>query len=297
MIGRIPEGASPDYHCFVWGERVVTVPIWFYVTYNGVTGYYASFYDDSSYRSNEELTAKYGVPACPAASAAPDPSETAQPPPESAPVKADVAAVYFGGLREGGRFTLRDSAVKALPKRTYETGCKDSRPAYDAARRAAGGRPIETLAGWSLGRSGVMYFLRRSTIEERRALQYILLIDPGTYDEMGCERKIEAGKELVRWLTDNQSARLVVLSSTEVSQQQRSKGIQETYFNAIRAASKAPRLNLRHRVLTCNYSIDHDNIFFGGQYWIRHRIGETTSSCPWLTEGSKTWKPTAGWNP
>lgn len=60
----MPEGASPDYDCFVWGQDIGGVPIWFDVAYAGKTGYYASFYDDSSYHSNEELTAKYGVPLC-----------------------------------------------------------------------------------------------------------------------------------------------------------------------------------------------------------------------------------------
>lgn len=74
-IGWIPEGASPDYHCFAWGQSINGVPIWFNVTYGGVTGFYASYYDDSSYHSNEELTAKYGVPLC----------ETAPSPPTAAP--------------------------------------------------------------------------------------------------------------------------------------------------------------------------------------------------------------------
>lgn len=75
-VGWMPEGASPDYHCFVWGQNINGVPIWFNVTYNGVTGYYASYYDDSSYHSNEELTAKYGVPLCGASSPAPAPTPT-----------------------------------------------------------------------------------------------------------------------------------------------------------------------------------------------------------------------------
>jgi hypothetical protein len=79
-VGWMPEGASPDYHCFVWGQNINGVPIWFNVTYNGVTGYYASYYDDSSYHSNEELTAKYGVPLCGQAPPAPAPT----PPPASA---------------------------------------------------------------------------------------------------------------------------------------------------------------------------------------------------------------------
>ena len=89
-LGWIPEGASPDYNCFVWGQSINGVPIWFNVNYNGVTGYYASFYDDSSYRSNEELTAKYGVPMCGAPPPAPPPVPA--PPPAPAPPAAPAPA-------------------------------------------------------------------------------------------------------------------------------------------------------------------------------------------------------------
>lgn len=73
-IGWMPEGASPDYNCFAWGQNIGGVPIWFSVNYGGVTGYYASYYDDSSYHSNEELTAKYGVPLCGSVPPSPPPS-------------------------------------------------------------------------------------------------------------------------------------------------------------------------------------------------------------------------------
>ncbi len=74
-VGWMPEGASPDYNCFVWGQSINGVPIWFNVNYAGVNGYYSSFYDDSSYHSNEELTAKYGVSLCGSApTSAPAPS-------------------------------------------------------------------------------------------------------------------------------------------------------------------------------------------------------------------------------
>src|ERR1700680_4708490 len=62
--GWMPERASPDYNCFTYGQVVGGVPIWFSVNYNGVTGYYASYFDDSSYHSDAELTVKYGVPKC-----------------------------------------------------------------------------------------------------------------------------------------------------------------------------------------------------------------------------------------
>lgn len=85
-LGWMPEGASPDYHCFVWGQVINSVPIWFNVTYNGVTGYYASYYDNSSYHSNAELTAKYGVPLCgQPAPAPPPPAPSPNPTPAPSP--------------------------------------------------------------------------------------------------------------------------------------------------------------------------------------------------------------------
>jgi hypothetical protein len=64
-----------------------------------------------------------------------------------------------------------------------------------------------------------------------------------------------------------------------------------------------PRLNLRARVLTCNYDMDHETAFDTGQYWIQHRIGTRpsgggrSSSCPWLSERGRTYRPSWGWNP
>lgn len=95
-IGWMPEGASPDYHCFAWGQNINGVPIWFNVTYNGKIGYYASYYDDSSYHSNEELTAKYGVPLCGSAPPSPAPVPSPAPSPKPAPVPSSPPAPSSG---------------------------------------------------------------------------------------------------------------------------------------------------------------------------------------------------------
>lgn len=92
-VGWMPEGASPDYICFTWGQNINGVPIWFNVTYNGKTGFYASYYDDSSYRSGDELTAKYGVPQCGSPPPPPAPAPAPAPAPVGpAPVPPPVAA-------------------------------------------------------------------------------------------------------------------------------------------------------------------------------------------------------------
>lgn len=305
--GWMPEGASPDYNCFVWGQNIGGVPIWFNVNYGGVTGYYASFYDDSSYHSNEELTAKYGVPLC--GSAPPS-----SPPPPGAPstpgtTQSAPAAVYFSPYNKGdshGRFELGESATTALSVRDWETYCnkpksqqQPGRP-YSAALAAVGERPITTLAGWSNGRLGVTSFLAAAGKPALERIAYVLLIDPGVHAEMGCDRERNAGGALVRWLRANAGAHLVVISSSEVSQKESSRGIQETYFNAIRNAGG----NLSSRVLTCNYTMEkdsndsgHEKAFFASKYWIQHQIGSTRNACPWLSLRGTTYKPTAGWHP
>lgn len=95
-LGWMGEGASPEYICFTHGEMVGTVSVWFYVTHEGITGYYPSFYDNSSYKDDAELTEKYGVPACgesapspPESSPAPAPESS--PPPASSPAQAPAA--------------------------------------------------------------------------------------------------------------------------------------------------------------------------------------------------------------
>lgn len=113
---------------------------------------------------------------------------------------------------------------------------------------------------------------------------------------MSCDATLGAGSELVDWLLANRSAHLVVISTTEVSQQQNSKGIQEIYYNPIRYWS-TPQHDLRKRVLTCNYTMSHRVAFYSGKYWIAHQIGSTTKSCPWLSYAGKTHHPSAGWHP
>jgi hypothetical protein len=63
-IGWMPEGASPDFVCWTPGENVGGVDVWFDVNYAGVNGYYASYWDNSSYAADGDITAKYGIPQC-----------------------------------------------------------------------------------------------------------------------------------------------------------------------------------------------------------------------------------------
>jgi uncharacterized protein YraI len=326
-IGWMPEGASPDYNCFVWGESINGVPIWFNVNYNGVNGYYASFYDDSSYQSNEELTAKYGINLCgsPAAGAppsAPPPPAAAPPsaPPASAPPTSPLptappkpAAVYFSPYKQGvenGRFEFNDGSTNLLYVNQWQTKCNRPQPEWEpdngywAAVHGVPDRPITTLAGWSDGRVGVMSYLGRAGKQRLQQLTYVLLIDPGAYGEMDCERKRKVGNAIVNWLRTSPEGHLVIISTSEVTQLEDSRGIQETYFNSIRNSIRQEGGDLNSRVLTCNYDMKktaqdtgHEKAFFSSWYWIQHQIGKTRSACPWLSLRGTQYEATAGWHP
>jgi uncharacterized protein YraI len=63
-IGAIPTGASPDYQCWVESQNIGGVDVWFRVDYAGITGYYASYWDNSSYTTDWQIVSKYGIPNC-----------------------------------------------------------------------------------------------------------------------------------------------------------------------------------------------------------------------------------------
>ena len=63
-LAVMPPGTSPDFNCWTQGQNIGGVDVWFKVNYNGVIGYYASYYDNSSYSTDAQITSKYGIPYC-----------------------------------------------------------------------------------------------------------------------------------------------------------------------------------------------------------------------------------------
>lgn len=55
-LALMPSGTSPDYVCWTRGASVNGLNVWFKVNYADKTGYYASYYDDSSYSSADLIT-------------------------------------------------------------------------------------------------------------------------------------------------------------------------------------------------------------------------------------------------
>jgi uncharacterized protein YraI len=63
----MPTGTSPIFNCWTQGQKINGVDVWFDVTYQGARGYYASYYDNSSYTTDSQITSKYKIPICPPA--------------------------------------------------------------------------------------------------------------------------------------------------------------------------------------------------------------------------------------
>jgi hypothetical protein len=123
-IGWMAEGTSPDYHCFTYGQMIGNVNVWFNVTNSGITGYYASYYDDSSYHSEAELTAKYGIPKCGAPAPSPPPPAPTPPPPSPAPPPAPGPAgtLVFPVFNADGGIYYRQSPRWGDTKQTPGDG-------------------------------------------------------------------------------------------------------------------------------------------------------------------------------
>lgn len=63
ILDVVPAGTSPIYLCWEHGENINGVDVWMRVDV-GTLGDISSFYDDSSYPTDDEITAKYGIPPC-----------------------------------------------------------------------------------------------------------------------------------------------------------------------------------------------------------------------------------------
>ncbi|MGY2873451.1 hypothetical protein ACVW00_000641 [Marmoricola sp. URHA0025 HA25] len=287
-------------HCYAFGDAVGPYGnrVWYYatnLTRPTVNGHANVGYINTHY-VNDGMTANNvypGITQCGSGGGGSTPPPT--PPP---------ANIYYSPYNAGDtQFAVGDASVATVQRDEWVTGtCGNSGPAYSAAMsKLQSGQTIQTLAGWSIGRTGIAYFLRNAAQSQLTSINYMLMIDPGAYGEMDCDRAIAAGRALANWLAVNRNAHLVVISSYQVSQQQSSKGIQQTYFNDIRNLQSSSGIDLRSRVLVCNYgtksTFSHQEAFWSGRYWISHQIGSSTSSCPWLNYNGVTWKPTAQWHP
>ena len=234
-----------------------------------------------------------GVPQC---------GSTPAPPPS-------VRAVYYSPSA-GENQPAGGAAVKTV-------GTSQWAPGNCNTTRAIGYVPssAHTLAGWSLGRLGPVYALARASSGQKQQISYILMIDPGGYNQLrtGCDNtplgtnsgNRTAGQILAGWLRDNPSARLVIMAGDVTADPRHPvnghahAGIQNFYFNDVRAAGASAR----SRTLVCNYSVPGTNVGDNGSLQHSHHVmyqqinryinASPITSCPsvsGLNQGA-SWHP------
>lgn len=144
------------------------------------------------------------------------------------------------------------------------------------------GKRVTTLAGWSVGRVGPLYFLH--TFPSRAAnIDYIILFDPGSYDELrnndchdvgddNCFKGI-ISSELATWLK-NPGHHVLVMAGGDTQNYQ---GINEVYFKGVHGSPKA------RQVMICGYgAMGHEDIWIN----FRHLVAQPMpSSCPTVSGG------------
>lgn len=200
-------------------------------------------------------------------------------------------SVYFSPYDRGSH-KLADQSTRTSYPSDWSENCGQN--AYAQPHTVASDRPINTLSGWSLSRVGVDRYLAIATTAELQRLNYVLITDPGAYGELS-NRSLQAGVYIAKWLHLNPGAHMVVISSSQISQEDNSRGIRESYYNDIRTASRPLQTDLRPQAMTCNYTDDHQTAFAAGQYWIQHQIGGV--SCRTLQAGTAAFLPTGAWHP
>ncbi len=174
---------------------------------------------------------------------------------------------------------------------------------------------VNTLAGWSEGRLGPIYYLAAATQEQKDRIHTIILFDPGNTSDFtngSCDTnpKYDINTFLADWLRSNPANRLIIytgLRSEEgnpgpypqpfVEQLQDGTLLQQPYINNETFAGlwkyylagiwNQPFAN---QAQICDYNgMSHEDVLANFAYTVQHPI----SSCPVAADGQK---PVA-WNP
>jgi len=141
---------------------------------------------------------------------------------------------------------------------------------------------VNTLAGWSLGRLGPIYYLLTHQ-ESWGQIQNLILFDPVRLKEIvkehSCDGRLKPSVNslLAGWLLKNPSAHLLVLAG-EVTEQEHFQGLWRYYLSDI----WHQHATLRGRVLVCNYHrLTHEALFKDFYPLVKATgIGAASSGCP-----------------
>lgn len=305
LIKTMKDGTKFKAKCYVIdtpiGDR--NNPVWLYGTdEEGNRGYFTDFYSSSRWSSAD----KSGLPPlCGQESNNNDPHKK----PEEQKIQSHTVfyapgngdTVWYEGKQVSmpvpdGVYVMATEGDKH-PKWTdssHECGTENADNFGDEKQK------ITTLGGWSIGRLGPPYYLENSSPQERDAINYILLIDPGSkqdYQKNNCDQRYDQSALYAEWLGEDSNNRLAVLAGELTEDKDNPTyfnhhpyahaGIQ-TLFDNIRGT------RLAKQVVVCNYpGIDHVTMYKDYRTMLTKSPIADTSNCPAApNSGTATgWRP------
>lgn len=271
--------------CYAWGDTVGPYAnrLWYWVlnvsrpTNNGVTnqGYLNAHYINDGKSANQ---ADAGVPQC-----------------GTAPVPGPKSVFYSPNNTPDAVAGLTLADLNLVLDDWSAGNCSAS----GGANIPAG---VSTLAGWSKGRLGIVYFLDTATSQQVSQVHTIILFDPGsTVDfakpprwkqllgDQTCDWQYPINSLLANWLQSNSANRLIVLTGLDSEEQNSSgkstfAGLWKYYFAGIWNQSFA------NRAQVCDYhDLGHQQVLTSFAGMVQNPI----HGCP---TASGAPKPVA-WNP
>jgi hypothetical protein len=167
----------------------------------------------------------------------------------------------------------------------WTAGSCQSKKADDFA-----GPNVHTLAGWSLGRLGPVYFLHAASADRVAKIRTIILFDPGDMNDFEgsvwdrlrgkqpCDVKFDINGLLANWLKSNDANKLIIISGKETKKDDYA-GIWKHYIAGIWNKPFASR------AMICNYDgLDH-------QAALRKYAHIVKSPPPGCPDGIASWHP------
>ncbi|MFE5521446.1 hypothetical protein ACFQ9Q_27545 [Streptomyces virginiae] len=276
----IPRGAAFAVICQIENEPVGPRGnrLYFLTNYNGLM-FVPDTWTDSPHLAGQPPIAR--IPMCASTVASTATPGTAPPPPPGG------ASVYYSGKGTAGTNYARQGNASFIMSDNGNDGPDWSAGNCNPAQAAnypqgVNGRVVTTLSGWSLGRLGPIYALKTSQWSFNNS-RYVLMFDPGFYDQMTCDRQAGAAEVLADWLGSNPANRLVIMAG-EKTKPKGHEGIQLSYFPEIK------RRGLNSRVLVCNVENNgipwsHEDVIKGYNWMISQ---PPPGTCP---SGFLGWHP------
>jgi hypothetical protein len=240
----IPTGGEFDIQCFALGDNVIGDTAWDFGTNpaTGDTGYVSDYYVNTNDTQGNEATQlpQEGIPECGSGSSSNSQTEGQQ-------SNAPKTAFFFSGttIPTGVSDLHRVAGTEYYGLNDWASGnCTDTKVAQIIQKLPP---TVSTLAGWSRGRLGILYFLQAATDEQKAQIHTIILFDPGDSHDFGgyvlagvlhvgdsCDWKLNPNALLASWLQSNpQQNRLIAITGQDSEEKELAPGGNSTTVSSI----------------------------------------------------------------